>query len=155
MSKRKNRTRKPNLPKATLDRARLQAEGVDVDELALEQQEQEEEEVQPEEVAEAEPQPAPAETAAAPAPVARRTPRREDRGARRRGARTPGMTYSQRKNKDELDHETIRRLLINPTKEVTEEELRADYGYVLNDIRNMLILTVFMVTLMVVLGLLI
>jgi hypothetical protein len=151
MSKRKNRTRKPNLPKATLDRARLQAEGVDVDEMALEQQE--EEEVQAEEVAEAEPQPAPAETAAAPAPVARRTPRREDRGARRRGARTPGMTYNQRKNKDELDHETIRRLLINPTKEVTEEELRADYGYVLNDIRNMLILTVFMVTLMVVLGL--
>lgn len=156
MSKRKNRNRKPNLPKATLERARLQAEGVDVDELA--QQEQEEEASQAEEAAPAVTEAAPpaAKTEApASAPVTRRTPRREDRGARRRVARTPGMTYSQRKNKDELDQETIRHLLAHPTKQVSEEELRRDYSYVLNDIRSMLILTVFMVTLMIVLGLLI
>ncbi len=147
MSKRKNRNRKPNLPKASLERARLQAEGVDVDELAQQEQEAE---VEAPVAPEPEPEPEPA---AAAAPISRQVPRREDRGARRRAARTPSLTYSQRKNKEELDHDTIRQLLINPTKEVTEEELRADYGYVLNDIRNMLILTVFMVTLMVVLGL--
>ena len=152
MSKRKNRNRKPNLPKASLERARLQAEGVDVDELAQQEQEAEAEaEAQAAPVA-PEPEPEP-EPAAAAAPISRQVPRREDRGARRRAARPPSLTYSQRKNKEELDHDTIRQLLINPTKEVTEEELRADYGYVLNDIRNMLILTVFMVTLMVVLGL--
>jgi len=43
-------------------------------------------------------------------------------------------------NTQYLEAERIAYLLEHPTKQVTEAELRADYGYVLADVRNMFML---------------
>ena len=45
-----------------------------------------------------------------------------------------------RKGEGALDGEYVADLLANPTKVVTEEDLRADYGFVIKDLRNMGIL---------------
>ncbi|MCY3781981.1 MAG: hypothetical protein OXG78_16830 [Chloroflexi bacterium] len=45
-----------------------------------------------------------------------------------------------RKDAGALDGEYIAELLANPTKVVTEDDLRADYGFVIKDLRNMGIL---------------
>lgn len=42
-----------------------------------------------------------------------------------------------RKDAGALDGEYIAELLANPTKVVTEDDLRADYGFVIKDLRNM------------------
>jgi len=45
-----------------------------------------------------------------------------------------------RKDAGTLDGEYVAELLANPTKVVTEDDLRADYGFVIRDLRNMGIL---------------
>ncbi len=45
-----------------------------------------------------------------------------------------------RKDEGALDAEYVAELLANPTKLVTEDDLRADYGFVIKDLRNMGIL---------------
>lgn len=45
-----------------------------------------------------------------------------------------------RKDEGALDAEYVAELLANPTKVVTEVDLRADYGFVIKDLRNMGIL---------------
>ena len=45
-----------------------------------------------------------------------------------------------RKDEGVLEAEYIADLLANPTKVVTEDDLRADYGFVIKDLRNMGIL---------------
>ena len=45
-----------------------------------------------------------------------------------------------RKDAGALDGEYVAELLANPTKVVTEDDLRADYGFVIRDLRNMGIL---------------
>ena len=45
-----------------------------------------------------------------------------------------------RKDEGALDGEYVAELLANPTKLVTEDDLRADYGFVIKDLRNMGIL---------------
>ena len=45
-----------------------------------------------------------------------------------------------RKDAGTLDGEYVADLLANPTKVVTEDDLRADYGFVIRDLRNMGIL---------------
>ena len=45
-----------------------------------------------------------------------------------------------RKDAGALDGEYVAELLANPTKMVTEDDLRADYGFVIRDLRNMGIL---------------
>lgn len=42
-----------------------------------------------------------------------------------------------RKDEGALDAEYVSELLANPTKVVTEDDLRADYGFVIKDLRNM------------------
>ncbi len=42
-----------------------------------------------------------------------------------------------RKDQGGLDAEYVAELLANPTKVVTEDDLRADYGFVIRDLRNM------------------
>ncbi len=42
-----------------------------------------------------------------------------------------------RKDEGALEAEYIADLLANPTKVVTEDDLRADYGFVIKDLRNM------------------
>jgi hypothetical protein len=53
----------------------------------------------------------------------------------------------------ELDVATIREMLAHPTKVVTTEDLKREYGYVLNDIRNMFTVAAGLIALLVILAL--
>lgn len=108
----KRRRKKPNISKAVLEQARQSATG----------------EEPPASDAEA--------TAPAPGAVAPEAPRRQ----RRRRRELQSVTLERRKDEGALDGEYVADLLANPTKEVSEEELRADYGFVIKDLRNMGIL---------------
>lgn len=136
MSKRKNRSSAPNIPSETLERARRQAAGEDVD-------------------ANAPQMPAPASKS--------REERRAEMGVtptRRRYTATAAETastprpYAKRK-RDELSIEDIDLRLNNPDKFVSEAQLRAEYGYVLRDIRSMFILAGALFATLLVLGLVI
>ena len=61
-----------------------------------------------------------------------------------------------RKDEGALEGEYVAELLANPTKVVTEDDLRADYGFVIKDLRNMGILAagLFIALIIVSLGLL-
>jgi hypothetical protein len=52
-----------------------------------------------------------------------------------------------------LPQDVVNELLANPTKVVTEDELRNAYSYVLADLRNMALLSLALVVLLVVLAL--
>ena len=108
----KRRRKKPNISQAVLEQARQGA----VDQGS-------EDEAPAESTAPA------AETAAEPTPRARR--RRRDLQA---------TQLERRKGEGNLDGEYVADLLANPTKVVSEEDLRADYGFVIADLRNMGIL---------------
>jgi len=137
MSKRKNRSSAPNIPVETLERARRQAAGENVD--------------------------ANAPQMPAAAPVKSREERRAEMGVsatRRRYTATAAETantprpYAKRK-RDELTVEDIDARLNNPNKFVTEEQLRAEYSYVLRDIRSMFILAAALFATLIALGLVI
>ncbi len=113
MAKRRRSSKKPNLPKSTLERARRQAEG---------------EEVPAEEAKQAE-DPVPEKPKAA-------TPNGE--GSRRR--KVSPVQLERSRQRGELTHEMIEEILHNPTVTVTQEDLRQDYQHVLFDLRNMGIL---------------
>ncbi|MCY3979346.1 MAG: hypothetical protein OXG23_14710 [Chloroflexi bacterium] len=106
----KRRRRKPNISQAVLDQAR---QGV-VDEGS------------------AEVPAAGASSAAANTTVPKQPPRR------RRALQSAQL--ERRKDEGALDAEYVAELLANPTKVVTEDDLRADYGFVIKDLRNMGIL---------------
>ena len=59
---------------------------------------------------------------------------------RRRRRTLQAAQLEQRKDAGALDGDYVAELLANPTKVVTEEDLRADYGFVIKDLRNMGIL---------------
>lgn len=131
MAKRKKKKKNsPDLPSATLERARRQVAGEDVDAELLEQQDAEA--PAPEKTAEAPPQPE------KPAPKAAATARNEPPPARRRSSGTNRAQVNNRQRKDApLDNVALENMLANPTKVVTEDSLKAEYGYVIMDIRNM------------------
>jgi hypothetical protein len=84
-----------------------------------------------------------------------RTVSASERRARRRARE--GTPASQVKTPTEkatavLPQEMIEELLHNPTKMVTEEQLRGEYGYVVADIRNMGILAAGLVVLLIALA---
>lgn len=117
MSKRKKRNSKPNLPQATLDRARQQSgEGEDAP-LAAEATQSKQEKNKDKRGEK------------------QRESRSENRGNRR--VKPDVMQYSQRKKKGALDKETIKNALANPTIFVSAEQLRDEYGYVISDLRSM------------------
>jgi hypothetical protein len=126
MSKRKSRKNsKPNLPEETLERARQEAG------LAPKPQREESEPEADEEAEDVE--------VAAPAVSIPRSeiPRRRDLPAqpvKRRAKPRRQMTY------EEMSPEDVAYALEHPTKVVTEEALREQYGYVLADLRSMAIL---------------
>lgn len=74
--------------------------------------------------------------------------RRAERAARR--GDVPAETS---KKAAELDHATLAELLHNPTKFVSEEELRREYAYVLNDLKSMAVLAVGLLVLLITLAL--
>lgn len=60
----------------------------------------------------------------------------------------------ERRDDGEMSHEMIEQALRNPTKFVTEAELREQYHHVLNDVRNMGLLAGSLMIVLVVLALL-
>lgn len=135
MSKRKNRAGGPSIPRETLERARRQA--------GLEQAS--------EAAPEPEPEPEPETTAAEnPFRTVSASQRRAQRAARS-GGRTSEPSRRTRAA-DKLDQESVAYLLHNPTRFVSEEELRRDYSYVLSDLRSMGLLAAGLVALLVVLA---
>jgi hypothetical protein len=139
MSKRQER--KPNIPQETLDRARRQVSGE-----------------------QSSGTPAAGEPAQ-PKPIVTRTrttaERREARSERRASSSAGGsprrpaaepMQFSQRRKKEALTPEEIEDLLHNPTKTVSEEQLRAEYGHVVADVRSMGMLAAVLMVLLVVLA---
>lgn len=138
MSKRKNRSSSPNLPQSALERARQQLNEQSGEPAAAE---------------------APAEVGFAPvaaapkaAPVAA-APKAAP-AATKRSTRRPGTQSVQSKGgrKSEMDAQYIRNRLENPTRTVSIDELRKEYGYVIHDLRTMAILAVGLIIALVVLG---
>jgi hypothetical protein len=147
MSKRKNRSKAPNLPQSTLERARQQAEDQTT---AVEP-------AAPEPVASTSavhhaPESAPLSTPSAPRPQVSAARREEPKGKRAPAVRRrsdAGDPIEYRARKKELDSDGIARLLAHPTKVVTEAELRERYRYVLNDLRSMAVLAAILVVVLV------
>ena len=141
MSKRKNRKKTPNLPEETLRRARQEA-GLEEAPPAEVEAEAEEPETVDEVVSEPEAVPAPeVETEAADEEEA---PAVAVPARSRRRARSSESTSRPRRRKEkeyeEMTPEEVAHLLENPTKIVTEDELREQYAYVIRDLRSMAIL---------------
>ena len=83
--------------------------------------------------------------AASPAPSTTAPPRR------RRALQSAQL--ERRKDAGNLDGEYVADLLANPTKVVTEDDLRADYGFVIKDLRNMGILAAVLFIALVIISL--
>lgn len=137
MSKRRNRETAPNLPQETLERARRQA-AIDRGEALVE----------PELVVE--------EVSAEPAIVMPENPYRTRSSAERRARESVNRPANRRrdgvKREKLLSQEEISELLSNPTRTVTEAQLRADYNYVLADIRSMFLLAAGLIVALVLLA---
>jgi hypothetical protein len=90
--------------------------------------------------------------------LAERAARRAERRARAsagRSALREGMTGNRREESSSaraLDHAKVREMLANPTKQVSDEDLKREYAHVLDDIRNMLLLSGGLLVFMVILG---
>ncbi|GAB4511979.1 MAG: hypothetical protein OHK0046_10810 [Anaerolineae bacterium] len=152
MSKRKKKTGGPDLPQEALERARRQARGEEVD-------------AQP---APAKPPKAESKPAAEPKPVVEKktpaAPAAVPAAPRARAATPPAAARTTRQNVPEraqiqprrrdgpMDNETMERLLANPTKFVSEEQLHQEYGYVLRDLRNMGVLAAALFVILVILA---
>jgi hypothetical protein len=131
MSKRKNRNQSPNIPQSTLDRARQQL-GQPVEPAAA---------VPEAKVEKA----APVVEKAAPVAAARPAAERRPRPAR---SGTSAPRTSRKEEKHDIGY--IRQRLANPTRIVTEADLRAEYSYVISDLRTMGILATILVIALVV-----
>lgn len=134
MSKRRNRDRQPNIPTETLLRAREQA-GL------------------PTTPAESEDEAAPLAAAAMSAtrPVESLAPS-AGAGAAVKRQRKVGSAQTGVKKRGENDQEKVKYLLEHPTRFVTEPELRAEYGHVLVDLRNMGLLAAVLIGMLIVLS---
>jgi len=117
----KRRRKKPNIPQSALEQARQDANEDDVSSQSGSKVESE----AGNEVAQS--------TVTNPATVGISKASR-----RRRSVQTAQL--EKRKNQGSLDAEYVAEMLANPTKVVTEEDLHADYGFVITDLRNMGIL---------------
>ncbi|MBI1279544.1 MAG: hypothetical protein GC179_15565 [Anaerolineaceae bacterium] len=137
MSKRKNRNQSPNIPQSTLDRARQQL-GQAADEGPVESAP----EVKTEKVVQA-------AAKAEPGVTARPAAERRARPARTGTSTTRAPRSTSRKD-DKHDISYIRARLANPTRIVTEADLKAEYGYVIKDLRAMGILATVLVLALVV-----
>jgi hypothetical protein len=139
MSKRKNRSAAPNIPQETLERARRQAAGENVD-------------------AEA---PKDFKYGTETAPTTRAERRAETGTAVRKpptpvtltAASYPTSRLRGQRNHDELTVAEIDERLNNPDRTVSLGELQKEYGYVVADIRNMGILSLALFAFLIAAGL--
>lgn len=138
MSKRKNRNQSPNIPQSTLDRARQQL-GQAADEGPVEAAP----EVKAEKVVQAAPKAEPVVSPARPDVERRARPART-------GTSTTRSPRSTSRKDEKHDISYIRARLANPTRMVTEADLKAEYGYVIKDLRAMGILASILVIALVV-----
>ncbi len=123
MSKRKNRNQSPNIPQSTLDRARQQL-GEPVGEPV---------ESEPEVKVEKPARVVEKVEAAAPARVTSSRPAPQ----RSRSTRPAGGAARAPRKDEKHDISYIRARLANPTRVVTEADLKEEYGYVIKDLRWM------------------
>lgn len=135
MSKRKNRNQSPNIPQSTLDRARQQL-GQTEEPVAAAPEAKVEKAAPARVVEKAEP------VVAAARPAAERRPRPARTGT--------SSTTSRSRKEDKHDMSYIRQRLANPTRIVTEADLKAEYSYVITDLRTMGILAAILVVALVV-----
>lgn len=152
MSKRKNRSTSPNLPQEALERARRQiSDG------------QNEEDVQPapEPMVEEKPKPVAQAKPAVNKPYrpvtetrsTRMTPTTVSAGrVSRRRANEPGQG-KRRDDSEQYDMKVVRYRLEHPTKVVTQEELRAEYGYVVQDLRRIAVVSAGLIVTLIVIAL--
>lgn len=134
MSKRRNRDRQPNIPMDTLQRAREQA-GL------------------PTPVVERSNTAAPvAETPTVESPVQTFTPNASAGAIATRRRKVGSAQLDSAKKRGTSDQDKIKYLLENPTKIVTEEELRREYFHVLIDLRNMGLLAAVLIGMLVILA---
>ncbi len=154
MAKKRRKGKKPNLPQATIDRARRQA-GVDEDDIQDDIEETVDAQAD-EEIEDVEDEATESHSGgnSRRAERAAERARRRARAARSRDAvRVSSMGPSRRKNKDDdLDNSMMAQLLANPTKIVSQEQLQEEYGYVLRDLRNMFILAIVLMVALVLLA---
>ena len=132
----KRRKKRPNIPKATLDRARRQA--------GLTPASDDETPDEPEASTTADDSAdADSDSTSATTAPAQTSP---ERGTRRR--LNPAQLERSRR-KGELNNEMIQELLANPTDYVSEEQLHEEYEHVLLDLRNMGVLAAALMVLLV------
>jgi hypothetical protein len=124
MSKRR-RKKKPNLPEATLRRARRQAGADDTEDKQNETPDDSE----------------------SSSDSQTRSEKSVERAARRR--RLSPVQLERSRQRGELEVDVIEDMLANPTDVVTEEQLREEYGHVLVDLRNMGILAAILMVVLV------
>ena len=138
MSKRKNRSAAPNIPQETLERARRQAAGENVD-------------------AEA-----PKDFKYGAQPTTTRAERRTETTTAPRKPPTPvtmtAASYGNsrlrgQRTRDEMTVMEIDERLNNPDRTVSVDELKRDYSYVVSDIRSMGVLTLVLFGFLIALGL--
>jgi hypothetical protein len=121
-SKRSSRTGAKKVNRDLLDRARQQAQSLESQSVEDEATDDVEEE--------------------AAAPIARRASsasasRLDDGGSRRRSTAARLREQNKETRKKAMTTEDVYDILAHPTKIVTEDELHAQYGFVLSDLRNM------------------
>lgn len=122
MSKRSaKKGKRPNLPQSTLERARRQAAGEDI---ANEAEAVGEDTSQTDEIAQA-------------------------RAEQQRSIRERKRVQNKQTDAGETGHDYMREMLKNPVKEITEEDMRAEYGHVVVDLRNMALLAAALLVLLV------
>ena len=67
-------------------------------------------------------------------------------------ARATRSAGSARRSSGELSQEVINEMLENPTIEVSEDELRKEYGFVIADLRSMALLSIGLIVALVALA---
>lgn len=141
MSKRRSKKNKsPNLPESTLARARRQVSNETNEEPEV--NEDVEATLADDEASDAE------KLAAAELALARM----EQQKRIRERKRVQNKQNAETRTQGTLDQDYIQERLMNPTKEVSEAELRENYGFVLTDLRNMLGLAVGLMVFLVILA---
>lgn len=136
MSKRKNRTSSPNIPQSTLDRARQQISGdapivpaAPVEEAAVE---------------------ATVESVTLTNPPPRIATVRSSTSNRVRSNRRTQPAQARGGRKEAMGTDVVRNRLLHPTRVVTENQLRQEYGFVMRDLRMIGFISIAMIVLMVV-----
>ena len=133
MSKRRTRERQPNIPTDALQRAREQAGLLTPAEIDT-------------------PAAAVAEVTAPVETAQRFTPTASAGSIATRRRKVGSAQLDSAKRRGQTDQDKIKYMLENPTKIVTEEELRKEYSHVLVDLRNMGLLAAVLIGILVILA---